>query len=167
MFAYGGRIFNQTPSLCSRIPGHFLGESLETAVAHIDFLLTKRPFAPQVDPVSEKHSQALHQYRQQQAAIEAKLWQALQHANIPYEELTNANLHLAKDISAALTLGNVSLLSEEISWTEKLLLNYNMPADHLSYYLAAYNKAAHEVLDSGGEPILNWLDGIANEKAEG
>lgn len=166
MFAYGGRIFNQTPTLRSRIPGHFLGSALETAVTNIEFLLAKRPFTPQVDPVSEEHSQALHQYRHQQAAIEAKLWQALKHMNIPYEELTNANLHLAKDISAALTLGNVSLLSEEISWTEKLMLNYNMPADHLACYLAAYNQVAHEALDSGGQPILNWLDGIANEKAD-
>jgi hypothetical protein len=166
MLAYGGRIFNQAPMLRSRIPGHFLGEQLETAVSEISLLLAKRPFTPQADPVSEKHSQALHHYRNQQAAIEAQLWQSLKYANIPYEELTNANLHLAKDISAALTLGNISLLSEEISWTEKLLLNYNMPADHLSHYLTAYNQVAHDLLDSEGEPILRWLDSIAAEQTK-
>ncbi|MBE2221149.1 MAG: MerR family transcriptional regulator [Anaerolineae bacterium] len=166
MLAYGGRIFNQAPLLRRRIPGHFLGEQLETAVSQIDYLLAERPFTPPVDSVPESHSRALHQFRTRQAAIETELWQALEASDIPYEELTNANLHLAKDISAALTLGNISLLSEEISWTEKLLLNYDMPADHLARYLSAYNRAAHHILGQECAPILQWLDNIANEKAE-
>ncbi|MFO7678691.1 MAG: cobalamin-dependent protein [Chloroflexota bacterium] len=164
ILAYGGRIFNQSPGLRACIPGHFLGEQINTAVSAVYELLTKRPSTPAVPPVSEEYHHALRHFRQRQANIEAEIWQKLQHANIPYEELTNANLHLAKDITAALALGHVSLLSEEISWTEKLLLNYNMPADHLAYYLTAYNQAAHHILGEGGGPILQWLDHIAHER---
>ncbi len=163
MLAYGGRIFNQAPKLQERIAGHFLGTQLGESIAQIGNLLSKRPLSPPVIPIAEEFSQSLAHFRQQQAVIEAQVWQHLQHEDIPYEELTNANMHLARDITAALTLGNVSLLDEEISWAEKLLLNYNMPADHLSRYLVAYNKAAHIILDENAKPILQWLDSIANK----
>ena len=164
MLAYGGRIFNQTPALQERIAGHFLGQTLDTAVSQIGTLLSKRPLSPPIDPVDQAYNDTLHYFRQHQAELEADVWHSLQHADIPYEELTNANLHLAKDITAALTLGNVSLLSEEISWTEKLMLNYHMPADHLASYLIAYHKAAKKVLNGNGTLIVQWLDSIANEK---
>lgn len=166
MLAYGGRIFNQAPALQARIAGHFLGQQLHTAVSQIELLLTKRPLSAPSTPVAQTYSDTLHHFRQHQAELEANVWQTLQNADIPYEELTNANMHLARDITAALTLGNVSLLSKEISWTEKLLLNYNMPPDHLTHYLTAYNQAAHTILNDDSEPILQWLDGIAHEKAD-
>jgi len=166
MLAYGGRIFNQTPALQDRISGHFLGQQLDTAISEIGVLLSKRPFSAPIDPVTEDYDHTLRHFRQHQAELEAEVWHHLQNQNIPYEELTNANMHLAKDITAALTLGNVSLLSEEISWTEKLMLNYNMPADHLATYLTAYNNAAKKILNGDGTLIQQWLESIATEKNE-
>jgi len=164
MLAYGGRIFNQAPALKERISGYFLGQQLDTAVSEIGMLLSKRPFSAPIDAVDEDYNHTLHHFRQHQAELEAEVWHRLQNKDIPYEELTNANMHLAKDITAALTLGNVALLSEEISWTEKLMLNYNMPADHLATYLTAYNNSAKKILNGDGKLIQQWLDSIAIEK---
>lgn len=166
VLAYGGRIFNQIPALQERIAGHFLGSRLQTAVSQVELLLAKRPLAAPIEPVSQIYSDTLHHFRHHQADIEAEVWHSLQNTDIPHQELTNANMHLARDISAALTLGNVSLLSKEIAWTEKLILNHDMPADHLTRYLAAYKQATKKILNSDNTLILSWLERIATEKGE-
>lgn len=166
MLAYGGRIFNQAPALQERIAGHFLGQRLPTAVSQVEILLTKRPSAAPITPVSQTYRDALRHFRQHRAELEASVWHSLQDAAISYEELTNANMHLARDISAALTLGNISLLNAEILWTEKLLCNYHMPADHLTHYLTAYKQAAHTILDQESAPILQWLESSVTKKVE-
>jgi methanogenic corrinoid protein MtbC1 len=155
--AYGGRIFSLTPALRSRIAGHFLGETLDTAVPTIAHILSKHPLPPDIKPIAAEYQAARRHFRENQAAIEARVWSILQQEAFPYEHLTNANLHLARDINAALTLGSVSFLGSEVAWTETLLLNYEMPPDLLQRYLSVYHNAAREILREEGTPVLEWL----------
>ncbi|MBK8984992.1 MAG: MerR family transcriptional regulator [Chloroflexi bacterium] len=155
--AYGGRIFSLTPALRGRIAGHFLGEQLDTAVPTIANILSKRPSAPGHEPIAQKYPIARRHFRQRQAAIEAEVWRVLQQEDFPYEHITNANMHLSRDISAALTLGSVSFLGSEVAWTETLLLNYDMPPDLLHRYLDVYRDAARVMMQSEGAPIIEWL----------
>lgn len=159
--AYGGRIFNHVPSLRERIPGYFLGERLEDASRSVAQILGRNLPLPHVQPIPESYRHALTVYRQQQAAIENRVWQHLQHKNVHYEHITNANIYLSRDIVAALQLGDMTLLGSEINWTEKLLLNYNMPTGLLHDYLEAYYQAARELMGNEGRPIIGWLEGLS------
>ncbi len=159
--AYGGRIFNYVPSLRERIPGYFLGERLEDAPRNVAQILGRTLPLPVVQPIPESYRHALAVYRQQQAAIENRVWQQMQHKNAHYEHIANANLYLSRDIVAALQLGDMTLLGSEINWTEKLLLNYNMPTGLLHDYLEAYYQAARELMGNEGRPIIGWLEGLS------
>lgn len=164
--AFGGRIFNQMPQIRGRIPGYFLGERLEDVVRGVTNILLHHATDLQLEVVPESYKFAIQHYRQQQAAIENHVWQLLRKQNAVYEHITNANLHLSRDIAAALQLGDMTLLGTEISWTEKLLLNYSMPAAALHDYLEAYYQAAKAHLDEVGRPIVGWLEGICQNSGE-
>lgn len=159
--AYGGRIFNFVPQLRERIPAHFLGERLEDTTRSVTQLMTKKVPLPATKSIPEPYHHALIAYRQQQAAIENRVWQLLQSKDARYEHITNANIYLSRDIVAALQLGDMTLLGGEISWTEKLLLNYNMPSEVLHEYLEAYYQAAKEMLGKEGRPIVGWLETLS------
>ncbi len=160
--AYGGRIFNYVPHLRDRIPAHFLGERLEDATRNVAQILGGKVPLPKVEPIPPSYRQALQVYRQMQAAIENRVWQLLQRKDARYEHVTNANIYLSRDIVAALQLGDMTLLGSEISWTEKLLLNYNMPEETLHDYLEAYYQAANEMLGTEGRPIIGWLENLSS-----
>lgn len=159
--AFGGRIFNHLPTIQQHIPGHFLGKHLNEAVERVSHILAFSPATPLVAPIPTHYTEALSRYRLQQSAIEAKVWELAQ-PHISYEHVTNANLHLSQDISAALSLGNLSFLDSGITWTEKLLLNYEMPIGVLNHYLQAYHQAAQMVLNEPNNPIVAWLADLVN-----
>lgn len=157
MLAFGGRVFNTVPRLRQRIPGYFLGETMEQATQTVDRLLTSGMPAPTIKHVPDFYQRALTTFRETQAAIEAHAWNQLKAQGISYEHYTNANLHLSRDIYAALTFGDIEFLSAEIAWAEKLLLNYRMPVEMLRHYLQAYHLSAQEHLEGPAELVVDWL----------
>ena len=158
--AYGGRVFSRMPELRSRIPGYFLGEEISEAVPNLEKLLKSGsplpPVAPE-QPVSEAHRQAFEHYRAMQSHIEADVWQALRELNLPPNCLNDNNEYLAHGIGAALILGDLNYLNEDVTWGEGLLSNYSLPPQMLNQYLAIYHQAAGAHLDKRGEPIIAWL----------
>jgi methanogenic corrinoid protein MtbC1 len=157
MLAFGGRVFNTVPRLRQRIPGYFLGETMEQATQTVDKLLTFGLPTPTIKHVPEFYQRALTSFRETQGAIEAHAWNSLKAEGISYEHYTNANLHLSRDIYAALTFGDIEFLSAEIAWAEKLLLNYSMPIESLRRYLQMYHLSAKEHLDGPAELVVDWL----------
>ncbi len=155
--AFGGRIFSIVPRLRHRIPGYFLGETIEEATEIVDRLLTLSVPMPATENVPDFYREALTDFRENQALIEAEAWNRLKSGGIPYEHYTNANLHLSRDIYAALTFGDIEFLGAEIAWVEKLLLNYSMPVEMLQHYLHAYHLAAEEFLTGPAALVVNWL----------
>jgi DNA-binding transcriptional MerR regulator len=154
---YGGLIFNVSPALRSRIPGHFLGEHLDLVPRLVEQVLSSPRMLPPVQVASEAYQQALVHYRERQSLIEAQVWQVTQPGDILREYLSIANTHLARDIMAALMLGDMNFLGSEMGWIERLLNNYGLPTDLLQGYLNAYYQAAKSHLDERGAPILDWL----------
>jgi len=157
MLAFGGRVFNMVPHLCQCIPGHFLGETMEEATQMVERLLMFDVPAPSPKRVPDFYLKALAAFRENQALIETYAWKLLQAEGLSYEHYANANLHLSRDIYAALTFGDIKFLSAEIAWVEKLLLNYSMPVETLHHYLQAYHKAATEYLVGPAELVVDWL----------
>jgi DNA-binding transcriptional MerR regulator/methylmalonyl-CoA mutase cobalamin-binding subunit len=164
--AYGGLIFNQLPTLREHIPGHFLGEHLESAPQLVGTLMAASCPLSTVEAVPEAYQQAGEHYRERQGLIEAQLGQALSPMGIAPNHLALTNREIALDIGAALTLGDVDYMDAEIEWVESLMRNHRMPTEALHGYLRAYYQAAKMQLDERGEPILAWLARLTDEKTE-
>jgi DNA-binding transcriptional MerR regulator/methylmalonyl-CoA mutase cobalamin-binding subunit len=155
--AFGGRIFTVLPELQERIPGHFLGEKLDAAPHKVERLLTSSPPLPPAKPVSETHRRALNNFRQSQSILEAEMWRSMRSDDMPAAHLSIANQALARNIEAALMLGDIDYLCTDIEWVEGLLENFKIPRETLSQYLQAYHQAAQTHLDERGSLIVKWL----------
>jgi hypothetical protein len=155
--AYGGRIFSQVPDLRARIPGYFLGESLENVVSSVEGLLTAPPKLPEPVQVSEEYQEALIHYREKEPAIDAYIWDAVQTNGLRKYQLNIANDFIARDIQAALTLGKMDLIQPEFKWLAGLLTNYQVPPQLFPEYLSIYQQALEKNLDDRGRPILDWI----------
>lgn len=155
--AFGGRIFNMIPGMRARIPGHFLGEHLSEAPQIVERLMSSpAPMVP-VEAASEDYRHALTHFREHLPHIEAHVRQAVELLEITPAHLSQANESLARDIEAALTLGEMDFLRGEIAWIEGLLANHQIPVELLGHFLNAYHQATRTQLDERGQPIVAWL----------
>lgn len=162
---FGGLIFNRAPALRQRIPGHFLGEGLQLAAQIVEQLLMSPRPAPPVEAVSDACRRALVHYRQRRMQLEAAVWQSVALLEGALTYIALANEELARNISAALVLGDVHLASLDIPWIEGLLANYQEPTEMLHHYLTAYYRAAQASLDEHGSPVINWLAQVSDASA--
>jgi methanogenic corrinoid protein MtbC1 len=161
--AYGGLIFNLSPGLRERIPGHFLGERLDLAPQTVETLLTAPRSSGPVAPVGERYRQARDHFRQRESLIQAQLVQAHDSMGVDPQHLTLAHRELALTISAALSLGDMGYMGTDLDWLKGLLGNRDQPTALLRDYLISYEQAAREHLDERGEPIVAWLEGVIHE----
>ena len=158
--AFGGRVFNLLPNLRGRIPGRFLGDTIEEGVQVAEGILA----SPSPLPAGTKTAlwndcqAALTHYRERQPVIESALWSKTRESGIPYASLAMANSNMAEDISAALRLGDIDCLGINIDWIAGLLENHDIPAEQLGLYLTTYHQAATTHLDERGGLILDWLE---------
>jgi len=71
--------------------------------------------------------------------------------------LNIANEAIARNVTAALQLGNINFLCADIEWVEGLLNNYRVPGNTLRRYLKGYQQAAQEHLDESDDIVVRWL----------
>jgi DNA-binding transcriptional MerR regulator len=154
--AFGGRIFNRLPVLRDRIPGHFLGASLEQASQSVGVLMVAPRPSPAREPVPGAARQVLAHYREHQLLIEADLVR-LRPDLLSKTWFATATRELARNIAAALTLGDIALLDDDIDWLEGMGQGDNVPIEVLEDFLRAYYRAAVIHLDPGGTVVLDWL----------
>ena len=153
--AFGGRIFLEIPELKERINGHYLGDTTDAAVQIVERSLLNGQKPTGISQPAPLYKKSLARFTQQQAMIELTTWQLVQDKGIPYAHIVNANLHLARNLVAALKLGDMKFLGSEITWIQGLMDNYGIDASYLPTYLDAYFRAAQQHLGSG--PIVDWL----------
>jgi DNA-binding transcriptional MerR regulator len=162
ILAYGGRIFNMIPRIRKRIPGVFLGEILEEVPANVNHLLSHASPQYHVEDISETYQRTLHSFQSNQADIESAIWKEMMETGLPYVQLVIANTHMAQNIIAALTLGDIASLGYDINWVRELLFNHNIPAENLSRFVSTYAEAVSKELDHGGELISDYLMTLIN-----
>jgi len=158
--AFGGLIFNMLPDLHKRIPGHFLGADLKDITHVVENLINYGSPAADPTPISDTYRTAGFYFRKQQSQIEAHIWQQVQQTGIPYEHITNANRHMARNILSALTLGDMGYIGVELAWIKQLLANHQWPDGALEQYLTIYHEAVTSLIDQSGQPIVDWLEKI-------
>lgn len=166
VFGYGGIIFNQIPKLRTIIPGHFLGESLQTAVQNIQVLLTQAVPASTPRSVAPLNERALEHYRARRTLIESHVWGTFFATEKSTRQLMEINLEIAQTIIAALKLGSMELLGNDIPYIEQLLVSYQPSREQLRDYLLAYYQAAKIHLGEPAAPIVDWLAQLVASRNE-
>jgi len=155
--AFGGQIFNRIPELRERIPGTFIGETLEQALAFVTTLMTSSPISPSAQAIPEVYTNLHDLYQSSLPQIELKLQQKIQSASLPPGALQIYNGYLAKTISAALCLGDIQFASDDVDWVKDLIGHHDYNSEILPVYLHAYQDALNEAVGNEGELISAWL----------
>ncbi len=158
--AFGGFAFRDRPGLQQLLPGHFLGNHLEAALELIEGLLTSPRAAPPSRPISVEISALLPAFRQRRPSIEAQLRREFSHASLPQGQLDTAIAYLGQAIADGLALGDLSLVSTEVTWVDGLLAHARIPGQLLTSFLSAYHRALAENLGPQGRPVADWLAGL-------
>jgi DNA-binding transcriptional MerR regulator len=156
--AFGGRIFNQVPALWERIPAHFLGESLEGVAEQVEQWMAAPGATPSVKGLSEAYRQALAHFRERRPHIEAQLWEDFESEDVSYGHLVMANVELANNIIAALSLGDIEFFGAYLDWVDSLCDKGRMPREMFYRYLDTYRRSVRMHLDAPGRLIVDWLD---------
>jgi DNA-binding transcriptional MerR regulator len=156
--AYGGRIFNVAPRLRSSIPGHFLGEDMQSALQTIEQLLTDTPPAPQIRLPAGEFLKLKEAFTRQRPLIEvAAMQKGLELADLHAENLEIANHYFGDNLAAALSLGDISLLESEMEWLGGLLTGRNLSNELVPAYLEIYAGAVEKGMGSAGQPVVDWI----------
>lgn len=155
---YGGRIFNLHPGLRGIIPGHFLGERLDTAIETVEQLLVSFPALPPLQLISDEYDQTLRLFLLKRSLIESAINHYFHNSELQTEYLENANRSMGANIVAALQLGNIAYLNSEIAWLVYMLHNQNRGSDLLRVYLKQYAAAVRQHLGGQSNLIADWLD---------
>jgi methanogenic corrinoid protein MtbC1 len=163
--AFGGGIFNEAPAVRERIPGHFLGTTLEGGVRETESLMVSAHRAPSFEEPSEQYAQAISCCLDQLLLLEADVWTALEPLDFDRDALRELNAEFVWAVVAALKLGDISLVGDYLDWLEGLDSHTRLPADVLSRYLSAYCRAAEERIGIRGALVINWLAERAQSSA--
>lgn len=156
--AYGGYIFNVVPEIRQRIPGHYLGNNIAQVPEVIEHLITAKPPVAAYEPVSEEYRDAYTYFLEEHGALESRVWRILDREEFPKRDVPEANRYLSRNIASGLKLGDLGYVGANIHWVEGMMVNHNLPPNHLHRFLEAYNEAAQQTLTApAGEPILAWL----------
>jgi DNA-binding transcriptional MerR regulator len=165
-FAFGGSIFNRLPALRRHIAGHFLGESLSELTGAVQGIL----YAPwpllEVIETPREYVSALEHYRERLPSIEAEMLSLLEPQAREMIRQAGANTYLAQYLGAALALGDVNFLDNDLSWIRGLLSSHQLPDAALLGYLRAYRAAAQKHLDRRGIIIIEWFQQALAEMTE-
>jgi DNA-binding transcriptional MerR regulator len=158
MIAYGGRIFNLLPQIQEVIPGHFLGSDFSDAINSIEALLRQPQTNPNGVTPSPEYGRTHRLFEQKRAAITAEVFAQLPDGVIEPVIVQLACENLASNIAAALRLGDMKLLGDEISWVTGMLQNRASNDTHLRMFLELFARAAAHQLGPDGRIVNAWFE---------
>lgn len=159
--AFGGRVFTQNKVLQDRIPGHFLGDDIDSAIHSIEKIL-HMPKRDQIGMYSANqfNNEAAISFQEQHLQIESHVVRSVETMNIDRGFLTAANASLGRTIRAILLLRIETADIGTIGAQELLnTLPSRYPVSHskISLYLSAYADAVQKFLQEEAETIAQWL----------
>lgn len=155
--AFGGRVFNALPGLRERVPGHFMGENLDEAAATASRLAAEQPPAQPIGPLPDGYARLLAELPDRLPAIGARIQHGMTDSGLTPAQVADANAQLGRGILAALRLGNIAFLSDDINWIHGVLESHQIPAESLRYYLNVYYEVVSATMGAVAAPLLNWL----------
>lgn len=155
--AFGGRGFNHVTGLQERIPAHFLGNTIESAIPKIESLINKPSLPPEEPALDKNILQLAAIYKQKRPSIESALCEDLQSRGQTFDFLDAANHFLGNALSAALELGDINYLSADMNWLVNLIIQHKVSVTYLPQFLQAYSQATRSIMGESSQPICSWL----------
>ena len=155
--AFGGRIFNAHPQLPASIAGIFLGHDLPSALDAIEMVLARKPRMPQPKAASPIHVAARQAFLSRRGQIEQTLKEGIDPLSSAPEEIQTGVQFLGENITAALQLGDMSLVSSEVEWLKVLLQFHEAHPQQLIHFMQTYSDAVDKSINGQGKPIFEWL----------
>lgn len=160
---YGGRIFNRRPEIHSYIPGHHLGNDVAASIMEVENILNKVRKPVQVKNASQEYIAAHQFFLSKRADIEMTLRTLIKPLSVSSEDYQNGIHFLGDNIAAALALGNMNYVSDEMDWIKFLLHAYERPDEELINFMDAYAKSVNKHINGSGKPIFEWLTNEAKK----
>jgi len=156
--SYGGRIFNLLPNLANCIPGYYLGDSLPSALDTVEKLLQAKVKLNPFKAVSGEYVAAHQAFVSKRTHIESTIKEFIQPLSISPEGLNTGIQFLGDNIAAALQLGDMEHVTDEMEWLKTLLQSHKRPPQELTYFIETYSQAVDKHINGQGEPIKAWLN---------
>jgi DNA-binding transcriptional MerR regulator len=154
---YGGRIFSLQPEIARYMSGYHLGHDVSTAVDEIENILGGAVKKTRRSPASHEYSAAHEFFTSKRADIEQTIRTVAKMPKEQDEELQASVHFLGDNITAALQLGDMKYVSEEMNWIKLLLQAHRRPVGELITFMDTYAKAVNKHMNGSGKPILVWL----------
>lgn len=155
--SFGGRIFNMRPDLVDTIPGHFLGSSVDSSLEEIEKLLKGKVKAYNLKTASQEYRAAHQAFISNRTHIESTITELAQPFSINPIGLNIGIQFLGDSISAALQLGDMEHVNDEMEWVKILIKSHERPPEELAYFMEIYSQAVDKHINNQGEPIRAWL----------
>ena len=154
---FGGRIFNLRSDLVDHIPGYYLGNSIDSSLEEVERLLKGGVKAAALKTSSQEYLAALQGFISKRTNIESTIKELVGPLSISSEGLNTGIQFLGDNIAAALQLGDMEHVTDEIEWLKVLLQSHQRPAQELAYFMEAYSQAVDKHINGQGSPIKVWL----------
>lgn len=158
---FGGLAFQRFEGLELVTPGIYLGDSLAQIGERVEALL-KAPVSDSVASISFD-KELLASFQENRGHIDANLLRAFGTDEKVVTFVTLANEQFGNDIAAAIRLGDLDYLNQEIRWVKELLAKRTGVNPPLPEYLKAYHDQVVTHLGPGGKGLANWLRGAVEQ----
>jgi hypothetical protein len=155
---FGGRIFNLQPNLVGHIPGHYLGDAINSSLEEVERLLKGRVKVNTLRTASQEYLAAHQAFTSNREHIESTIKKSIKSLSIRPEDLNTGIQFLGDNIAAALQLGDMSYVSNEIEWLKVLLQSHQRPPQELADFMKNYSHAVDKHINGQGQPIKAWLN---------
>jgi DNA-binding transcriptional MerR regulator len=160
MVAFGGGIFVRIPDLKKHISGHYLSDDISAIHDRVEAVLSASPSPPTPQPTSQEMLDLYARFQGKRASIGIAILEDSGLSNIRPDHLDIANRQLSHNIAAALLLGDLNYLQEDLTWVQGLMSNLSLPTQILSLYVEHYAQAVKQTLGEAGQPISQALERI-------
>ncbi len=154
---FGGRIFNLQPNLVGYIPGHYLGNAIDSSLEEIERLLKGKLRVHSLKTASQEYLAAHQAFTSRRKHIENTIKELVQPLSISPEDLNSGIQFLGDNIAAALQLGDMEYVTEEVEWLKVLLQSHRRPPQELADFMKSYSRAVDKHINGQGLPIKAWL----------
>ncbi|MBI2759312.1 MAG: MerR family transcriptional regulator [Chloroflexi bacterium] len=155
--AYGGRIFNVHADLIKHISGHHLGNDVSASIEEVEHILSGKRKSMQTQSASQENVAAHQFFTSKRVDIEMTLRSLINPLAVSSESFQTGIQFLGDNIAAALQLGDMGHVSDEMEWVKYLLHAYQRPAEELIVFMDAYAQAVNQHINGSGKPIYEWL----------
>lgn len=160
---FGGRIFNTRVDLRDYTPGFFLGNTIETSIDEVENILSRKVEERQVKSAPPECLAALKAFNSKRLHIESTLKEMVNPLPLNAEGVNTGIHFLGDNIAAALQLGSMEHVSDEVEWVKTLMHSHNRPPQELAYFMQSYSNAVDQHINGTGTPIKSWLQERARQ----